>query len=369
MPKKNVMIALCGIFPQVITETLYALNIRGISIDLIHILTTNVGKKAIIDTLLHPKKPIIEEYIKEFRGLDSFPTNNSTLLREENIHVCISEEQVEMSDIYSEVDNQLFLEKCLEITKKFTDDEATTVYFSIAGGRKTMTSCLTIAAQIFGRKQDRIFHVLVPREFESNKDFFFPKHNPPKVQVKKQLRSNKAEISLIHLPFISLKENSTSLTGGMIPDIPDSLVNANNIGLPQLIVSKTEPTVKFGTLNIQFQPVQAAFLLMHALKRKNCKVQNCPPCTDCGYEHKLASNNTHTPVYDLYLKEFIELKKRMKGSRVAEPLSTFVSDWTDLLSRVNFRLPGNKCSLKKVSTDSGGFIIFLDYPPDLIEII
>ncbi|RKX57645.1 MAG: TIGR02584 family CRISPR-associated protein, partial [Thermodesulfobacteriota bacterium] len=41
-----------------------------------------------------------------------------------------------------------------------TASKDTAVYFLIAGGRKTMSACLAVAAQFYGRPQDRVYHVL-----------------------------------------------------------------------------------------------------------------------------------------------------------------------------------------------------------------
>ena len=75
-----------------------------------------------------------------------------------------------------------------------------------------MSSCLALAAQMYGRSQDRLFHVLVSPEFESHPDFFYP----PKTSRLLELRDEKgnpyykesryAEINLVHLPFVSIRE-------------------------------------------------------------------------------------------------------------------------------------------------------------------
>ena len=51
---KNILLAVCGLSPQVITETLFALHQTGRTVDAIHIITTQLGKERILDTLLEP---------------------------------------------------------------------------------------------------------------------------------------------------------------------------------------------------------------------------------------------------------------------------------------------------------------------------
>lgn len=44
---KNILLAVCGLTPQVITETLYALHQDQRKVDAIHVITTRNGKEKI----------------------------------------------------------------------------------------------------------------------------------------------------------------------------------------------------------------------------------------------------------------------------------------------------------------------------------
>jgi hypothetical protein len=55
--------------------------------------------------------------------------------------------------IADEEDNERLLELCLSLTFQFTRDPGTAVFFSIAGGRKTMSACLMTAAHLYGRRR------------------------------------------------------------------------------------------------------------------------------------------------------------------------------------------------------------------------
>ena len=76
----------------------------------------------------------------------------------------------------------------MELAFLFSKDPETAVLFSIAGGRKTMSSCLTIAAQMYGIPQDRLYHVLVSPEFESNRDSYYPPKDSK--SIKDSLKNN-----------------------------------------------------------------------------------------------------------------------------------------------------------------------------------
>jgi len=158
---KHILLAVTGLSPQVITETLFALHQNGQRVDAIHVITTRDGKEMIYAHLLSGKSGhycrYLEEYGVEHSSIDFGP---------QNIHAVSDEHGVEIPDITTEYDNERLLKKCLELTFRFTAQKDTAVFFSVAGGRKTMSSCLTLAAQMYGRPQDRIYHVLVSPEFE-----------------------------------------------------------------------------------------------------------------------------------------------------------------------------------------------------------
>lgn len=164
---KNILLAVTGLSPQVITETLYALHQNARKVDAIHVITTRDGKDMIYAGLLGGKSGHYSLYLEEY-GIDP----SSIDFSHSNIHVITDDHGIEIPDIASESDNEHLLRTCLELSFRFTSDPDTSVLFSVAGGRKTMGSCLTLAAQMYGRPQDRLYHVLVSPEFESNRDFF-----------------------------------------------------------------------------------------------------------------------------------------------------------------------------------------------------
>ena len=81
-----------------------------------------------------------------------------------NIHVISDEHGIEIPDIGSELDNERFLKKCLELTLSFTSSLDTAVLFSVAGDLKTMSACLSLATQMYDRPQDRLYHTLVSND-------------------------------------------------------------------------------------------------------------------------------------------------------------------------------------------------------------
>ncbi|MCD6271348.1 MAG: TIGR02584 family CRISPR-associated protein, partial [Deltaproteobacteria bacterium] len=107
---KTILLAVTGLSPQVITETLYALHQSNCHIDAIHVITTRDGKEKIYTGLLGGKKGHYYKYLKEY-GIPS----DSIDFSHGNIHVVTDEYGVEAADIANESHNEQLLKKCMEL--------------------------------------------------------------------------------------------------------------------------------------------------------------------------------------------------------------------------------------------------------------
>ncbi len=281
---KNILLAVCGLSPQVITETLYALHQNQRKVDMIHVITTRDGKEKIFSGLLSGDTGKYYQYLAEY-NIDSAAIDFS----HRNIHVVTDTHNNEIPDITDEEDNERFLKKCLELTFHFTKNPETTVFFSLAGGRKTMSSCLALAVQMYGRSQDRLYHVLVSPEFESNRDFYYP----PKISRPVELRDHKgdpyaketrfARVNLIHIPFVSIREQ---LAPEMLREPKDpaslmlSLIKEEQY---RLCVNLVDRKLIYRKAELDMMPAHLALYAFFAMQKKNCTKENqtCGGCTDC----------------------------------------------------------------------------------------
>jgi len=312
---KNILLAVTGLSPQVITETLYALHHSNRHVDAIHVITTRDGKEKIFAELFSGGKGHYYKYLDEY-GIN--PASIDFGYR--NVHVITDEHGIEFPDIVRESDNEQLLRKCMELTFYFTKDPETAVFFSIAGGRKTMSSCLTLAAQMYGRPQDRLYHVLVSPEFESNRDFFY---QPQKSQTI-ELRDNQgqpffketryAQVNLIHIPFVSVRNN---LSGDMLREPKDpgtlalSLIREET---SRLIVNLISGKIVYKKVEMDMMPAHLALYTFFAMQKKNCskEVETCGNCIDCFLNiHSIYENQGK--INDLY--------KRISGSRPLDEMS------------------------------------------------
>ncbi|MBW1730587.1 MAG: TIGR02584 family CRISPR-associated protein [Deltaproteobacteria bacterium] len=300
---KNVLLAVTGLSPQVITETLYALHHSQRQVHTIHVITTRDGKEKILAQLLADGGGHYHRYLREY-GIEP----SSIDFGPQNVHTITDEHGIEIPDIRDEKDNEYLLKKCLELAFHFTSDRHTAVFFSVAGGRKTMSSCMTLAAQMYGRAQDRLYHVLVSPEFESNRDFFYP----PKVSKLIELHDDKgrplfketkyAEINLIHIPFVSIRDQLSSELLDAPKDPGTLMLSLIKEEERRLTINLVYGKIIYKTLELDFMPARMALYTFFARQKKNCPkgdVQTCGNCRDCflGVGQVLNSQDEITEIY------------------------------------------------------------------------
>ncbi len=98
---KNILLAVTGLSPQVITEALYALHQSNRKVARIHVITTRDGKERIFADLLAGKSGYYFKYLEEY-GIES----SSIDFGPDNVHVVIDEHGTELRDIIWESDNE-----------------------------------------------------------------------------------------------------------------------------------------------------------------------------------------------------------------------------------------------------------------------
>jgi CRISPR-associated protein Csx14 len=299
---KNILLAVVGLTPQVITETLFALHQEDRHVDAIHIITTREGKEGINARLIAPGVGHYHRYLQEYSIAP-----DTIAFGPDNIHTVTDDHGIELYDIAGEEENEWLLKKCLELAYGFTREPDTAVFFSIAGGRKTMSACLMIAAQFYGRPQDRVFHVLVSPEFESNRDFFYP----PRVSAAIELRDKAgqpyfketryAKINLVPLPFASIRDR---LSDAMLKEPKDPaglLLSLIREQIPLLVIDLPQRKVIFKKREADMSPSRLALYAFFAMRKRDCTkdAATCRGCMDCYLEME-AILACQSQIADLY---------------------------------------------------------------------
>jgi len=203
MPQ-NILLAVTGMSPQVITETLYAINKNSLDWpDRIEVVTTRLGKEKVKEGLLD--KGFLQQLCQDYnRPLPQFS--------EETIHVVPNAQGEPVDDARTLEDHEaladFITQTVCELTADSDREAPNRLHASLAGGRKTMTFYLGYAMSLFGRLSDRLSHVLVSQPFEGLPDFYYPTPTSNKLMNREgeELDARDAEVVLADIPFIRHRE-------------------------------------------------------------------------------------------------------------------------------------------------------------------
>ena len=262
---RRILLVATGMSPQVVTETLYALAVREPAWlpTEIRLVTTRKGADIAERDLLNGEG----WFHRLRRDYDLPPIDFDT----ERIHTLSDTDGVPLEDIQTPADNTAAADAITQALCEFTRDDASALHVSIAGGRKTMGFYVGYALSLYGRRQDRLSHVLVNPPYESLPEFFYP--TPTEMMVKTRdgclVDARDAEVSLAEIPFVRLREGPPKdLQEGKI-SFHDAVEAAQRaIGPAELIIDLAGKRVRAGGRTFHLAPVQLAFLAWLARRRK-----------------------------------------------------------------------------------------------------
>ena len=219
--KKRILLAVSGLSPQILTETLYGLTVAAHTPFIpteIHLITTIEGAHRAKLDLLHHETGKFQAFCKEYQmPVIQFDENH--------IHVIADLHGRLMDDIRNPEQNEAAADFITRIVSKLTQDSDVALHVSIAGGRKTMGYYLGYALSLFGRTQDRLSHVLVSDGYEGHPDFYYPSKKSRVIYTRdnRPLDTQEAKISLAEIPFVRLRndipENLLKGTAGFLETI------------------------------------------------------------------------------------------------------------------------------------------------------
>jgi len=174
-----VLLAVTGLSPAIVTETLWALaheSPRTLPGRVIF-LTTAVGAVKIQEQLFTPLPALggVSAWqalrIALRAGPEELIAEPTRLIGKSNP---ATGSLTPLPDIITPQDNEIAASFLLEQVRGIAENPDTPLIASIAGGRKTMGALLHAAVSLLGRETDRLTHVLVSPPYESLPGFFFP---------------------------------------------------------------------------------------------------------------------------------------------------------------------------------------------------
>ena len=203
---RRLLVAVTGLSPQIVTETLYALAVRQDPPFLpteLRLITTEEGADRAKCSLLHPESG----WFHRLRADYDLPP---IAFGPEHIHVLKDAAGRPLGDIRSPEDDERAADAITDVVRDLTRDDECALHVSIAGGRKTMGFYLGYALSLYGREQDRLSHVLVNAPYESHPQFFYP--TPGSVPIcarepdSQPYDARDAKVTLADIPFVRLRE-------------------------------------------------------------------------------------------------------------------------------------------------------------------
>lgn len=212
------LIAVTGLSPAIVTETVWALAQEKPRIlpQRVIFITTGTGAVKIQEQLHTP--------LPAFGGQTAWQALRTALKAKD--HELIAEEPRLISrankktgtldtlaDIQTPEENDIAASFILEEVRRVTMNPDTPLIASIAGGRKTMGALLHAAVTLLGRETDRLTHVLVSPPYETMPGFFFPDQPGPVLKDRegKEHAPAKARVQLADVPFVPLRNRFDDL--------------------------------------------------------------------------------------------------------------------------------------------------------------
>lgn len=342
-PTRNILVAVAGGSPAIVTETLWVLTKgKNIRVDEVRIITTEKGKAAILDTLLPAKRAKHAKHEKSAKGsrfascLKELEIDHQILFSEQTVFVLADGKGGSLHDIRSDEDNQHASDQICNLIREWTNEPNTRLYCSAAGGRKTMSIYLTIAMMLYGRMDDKLFHVLIsPEEFERCKDFFHPFRRPRKLTLADQsgksieLSTADVRIDLGEIPFVRLRVlDTSSIFGGTLRY--SEIVDTVQARLEFLTRAASSHLRIHGTQFFRSRiPVEVA--------GKTCHLETAPGFvyTLIAEDRKLRGQSAGIEVDLLSVRDLKRVFRLLTGSEFSEMLEgtefDFVAEWVKLL--------------------------------------
>lgn len=265
MTKQNILLAITGLAPQVITETIYALYHSEKPLpDRVVIITTQIGKNEAQEHLIDNGK--IKQLCEDYQ----LPPIQ---LQEKDIYIIPDDNGEITNDISAQNQMKTLADFICKKVQQLTADSNNIIHASLAGGRKTMTFFMGMAMSLYGREGDTLSHVLVSKGYESSQ-FFYPTLTSfnIKTQGGNIYDAKDAKVILTEIPFVRLRD-----------EFPQDLLNGKssysetvdwlNVDSKKghLVLAVNSKTISFCNKTCQLPPAEFLFYLWFCIRAKSGK--------------------------------------------------------------------------------------------------
>jgi CRISPR-associated protein (TIGR02584 family) len=308
---ERVLLAVTGLSPQVVTETIYGLAVQRkppfVPTRVVLLTTVEGAQRARLTLLSH--EPGWFRQLRDEYGLPGVRFD------EGSIRVLRSGDGEPLGDIRTEADNLAAADQVAESIRSLTQGADTALHVSVAGGRKTLGFFAGYALSLFGREQDRLSHVLVSAPFESHPGFFYPTRTSRVIYTappdSRPLDTSQAEVTLADIPFVRLRGLLPARVceqGGSFAAAVEAARGA--LETPRLVIDLAGGRVRAGAVEFPLPATEIAFLAWFARRRREGREPL--PCPNEGAPEVAYSRE--------YLREYEALGGDLTESRTARAL-------------------------------------------------
>lgn len=264
--KHNVLLAILGESPGVLTETLWGIaeNDPASFPSEISIMTTRRGQQTLQQQFRSRTLPCLTQKLNQTFG-EWFYT---PLLRTQIFPD--RENMKELDDLLSRSDVDIAGDAMLRWVRGYAFEENTRILASISGGRKSMTSLFTTCMTLLGKPEDRMFHVHVPPPYDRPLDppFLFPgQYAEHTTQDGTLVSGSDVKITLIEMPFIPLHLMYQSYWGQSTARFTDMVAAFHKAldpdHIPAITLSRKKRCLSWDDKTIPLSETETKFLTLY----------------------------------------------------------------------------------------------------------
>lgn len=264
---RRVLLAVAGLSPQILTETLYALALTTEPAFIpteVRLITTSEGAERARLSLLSQDPGWFARLCRDYR----LPPID---FGDHAIQILTDSAGQPLADIRDLTDNARVADQITEAIRALTTDADCALHVSLAGGRKTMGYYAGYALSLYGRAQDRLSHVLVSEPFEQSWNFFYPTPYARVIETndKKLADTQRARVTLAEVPFVRLREGIVPerlLSGGA--SFGETIAAAQRALAPaELVIDLAQRRLQAAGEVIALKPAPLAFYALMARRR------------------------------------------------------------------------------------------------------
>ena len=279
--KKNILISGIGTSPAVLTETVWCLAHQSVPVvpDEVVVLTTESGKERLYAEILNGESSVWRRMCESLRE-DKVDIDGKLVFGKTSVRVIPDAHGNEIYDLRSGEDNLRAADFMLQQLRQYTESSDTVVLASIAGGRKTMSALPFSCMTLLGREDDKVFHVLLPPEFEGGvtPPMYYPVKGVTYTNrmTGKTYKSEKFQSELFEVPFVRMRGWYQEKFKNIPPSYRTLISKVQTVAPPAVVYPEIEIDAWNGWAKIdgKLAPMSKACFAMLLLIADGCPSKN-----------------------------------------------------------------------------------------------